>query len=201
MEVCGGHTHSIYKYGVDDLLPANVELVHGPGCPVCVIPMGRVDDGIAIAHEPGVIFTCFGDMLRVPGADGTLMDAKAQGADVRMVYSPLDALRIARENPDREVVFFAIGFETTAPSTALTLKRAKAEGIAELLVHVQPRHDRAAAARAARLARPAPGRLHRPRPRGDDRRRAAVRVHPRRLRPAGRHLRLRAASTSCSRCR
>ena len=130
MEVCGGHTHSIYKYGVDDLLPANVELVHGPGCPVCVIPMGRVDDGIAIAHEPGVIFTCFGDMLRVPGADGTLLDAKAQGADVRMVYSPLDALRIARENPDREVVFFAIGFETTAPSTALTLMRAKAEGIA-----------------------------------------------------------------------
>ena len=127
MEVCGGHTHSIYKYGVDDLLPQNVELVHGPGCPVCVIPMGRVDDGIAIAHEPGVIFTCFGDMMRVPGAEGSLLDAKAEGADVRMVYSPLDALRIARENPDREVVFFAIGFETTAPSTALTLRRAKAE--------------------------------------------------------------------------
>ena len=129
MEVCGGHTHTIYKYGVDDLLPANVELVHGPGCPVCVIPMGRVDDGIAVAHVPGVIFTCFGDMMRVPGGSGTLLDAKAQGADVRMVYSPLDALRIARENPDREVVFFAVGFETTAPSTALTLKRAKAEGI------------------------------------------------------------------------
>ena len=133
MEVCGGHTHSIYKYGVDDLLPANVELVHGPGCPVCVIPMGRVDDGIAIAHEPGVIFTCFGDMLRVPGSDGTLLDAKAEGADVRMVYSPLDALRIAKQNPDREVVFFAIGFETTAPSTALTLKRAQAGGRRELL--------------------------------------------------------------------
>ena len=129
MEVCGGHTHSIYKYGIDDLLPSNVELVHGPGCPVCVIPMGRVDDGIAVAHEPGVIFTCFGDMLRVPGSEGTLLDAKAKGADVRMVYSPLDALRIARENPDREVVFFAIGFETTAPSTALTLKRAQAEGL------------------------------------------------------------------------
>ena len=128
MEVCGGHTHTIYKYGVDDLLPANVELVHGPGCPVCVIPMGRVDDGIAVAHAPGVIFTCFGDMMRVPGSSGTLLDAKAQGADVRMVYSPLDALRIARENPAREVVFFAVGFETTAPSTALTLKRAKAEG-------------------------------------------------------------------------
>jgi hydrogenase expression/formation protein HypD len=133
MEVCGGHTHSIYRYGVDDLLPANVELVHGPGCPVCVIPMGRVDDGIAIAHQPGVIFACFGDMLRVPGSHGTLLDAKAQGADVRMVYSPLDALRIARENPDRDVVFFAIGFETTAPSTALTLKRARAEGVGNFL--------------------------------------------------------------------
>ncbi len=129
MEVCGGHTHSIYRYGVDDLLPENVELVHGPGCPVCVIPMGRVDDGIAIAREPGVIFTCFGDMLRVPGSDGTLLDAKARGADIRMVYSPLDALRIAKAEPDREVVFFAIGFETTAPSTALTLMRARAEGV------------------------------------------------------------------------
>ncbi|MGI8921246.1 MAG: hydrogenase formation protein HypD [Solirubrobacteraceae bacterium] len=129
MEVCGGHTHSIYKYGVDDLLPSNVELVHGPGCPVCVIPMGRVDDGIAIAHEPNVIFACFGDMLRVPGSNGTLLEAKARGADVRMVYSPLDALRIAKQNPDRDVVFFAIGFETTAPSTALTLKRARAEGV------------------------------------------------------------------------
>jgi hydrogenase expression/formation protein HypD len=130
MEVCGGHTHSIYKYGVDDLLPENVELVHGPGCPVCVIPMGRVDDGIAIARQEGVILTCFGDMMRVPGSTGTLLEAKAEGADVRMVYSPLDALRIAKANPDREVVFFAIGFETTAPSTALTLKRAKAEGVA-----------------------------------------------------------------------
>jgi hydrogenase expression/formation protein HypD len=130
MEVCGGHTHSIYKYGVDDLLPANVELVHGPGCPVCVIPMGRVDDGIAIAHREGVIFTCFGDMMRVPGSNGSLLEAKAAGADIRMVYSPLDALRIAKQNPDREVVFFAIGFETTAPSTALTLKRARAERVA-----------------------------------------------------------------------
>jgi hydrogenase expression/formation protein HypD len=129
MEVCGGHTHSIYRYGVDDLLPENVELVHGPGCPVCVIPMGRLDDAISLAHQPNVIFTCFGDMLRVPGSHGTLLDAKAEGADVRMVYSPLDALRMARENPDRDVIFFAIGFETTAPSTALTLKRARAEGI------------------------------------------------------------------------
>jgi hydrogenase expression/formation protein HypD len=129
MEVCGGHTHAIYKFGVDDLLPENVELIHGPGCPVCVIPMGRVDDGIAVARQAEVIFTCFGDMLRVPGGNGTLLDAKARGADIRMVYSPLDALRIARENPEREIVFFAVGFETTAPSTALTLMRAKAEGI------------------------------------------------------------------------
>ncbi len=129
MEVCGGHTHTIYKHGIEAHLPDNVELVHGPGCPVCVIPMGRVDDGIAIAKRPGVIFTCFGDMMRVPGGDGSLLDAKAEGADVRFVYSPLDALKIARENPDREVVFYAIGFETTAPSTALTLMRAKAEDI------------------------------------------------------------------------
>jgi hydrogenase expression/formation protein HypD len=129
MEVCGGHTHSIYKYGLDDLLPENVELVHGPGCPVCVIPMGRVDDGIALARDNDVIFTCFGDMMRVPGSEKTFTEVKAEGADIRMVYSPLDALRIAKQNPDQEVVFFAIGFETTAPSTALTLKRAKAEGV------------------------------------------------------------------------
>ena len=119
MEVCGGHTHSIYKYGIDDLLPENVELVHGPGCPVCVIPMGRVDDGIAMATENDIIFACFGDMMRVPGSEKTLTEAKADGADIRMVYSPLDALRLAKQNPDRQVVFFAIGFETTAPLRAL----------------------------------------------------------------------------------
>jgi len=129
MEICGGHTHAIYRHGIEDLLPAEIQLVHGPGCPVCVIPMGRQDDALAIAQEPGVIFTTFGDMLRVPSTNGSLLDAKAQGADVRMVYSPLDALRLARENPDREVVFFAIGFETTAPSTALTLLRARTEGV------------------------------------------------------------------------
>jgi hydrogenase expression/formation protein HypD len=129
MEVCGGHTHTIYKHGIEDHLPETVELVHGPGCPVCVIPMGRVDDGITIARRDNVIFTCFGDMMRVPGGDGSLLDAKAQGADVRFVYSPLDALKIARNNPDKDVVFYAIGFETTAPSTALTLMRAKAEGL------------------------------------------------------------------------
>jgi hydrogenase expression/formation protein HypD len=134
MEVCGGHTHAIYKHGIEDHLPDSIELVHGPGCPVCVIPMGRVDDGISIARRGDVIFTCFGDMMRVPGGDGSLLDAKAQGADVRFVYSPLDALKIARENPERQVVFYAIGFETTAPSTALTLMRAKAEGLPNFTV-------------------------------------------------------------------
>ena len=134
MEVCGGHTHTIYRHGIEDLLPAEVELVHGPGCPVCVIPMGRQDDAIAIAERNEVIFTTFGDMLRVPASHGSLLDAKARGADVRIVYSPLDALRIARENPDREVVFFAIGFETTAPSTAVTLLRARAERVANFAV-------------------------------------------------------------------
>ncbi|MEV6815357.1 hydrogenase formation protein HypD [Micromonospora sp. NPDC051296] len=129
MEVCGGHTHTIYKHGIEDYLPENISLVHGPGCPVCVIPMGRVDDAIAIANEPGVIMTAFGDMMRVPGGTGSFLDAKAAGADIRMVYSPLDALKIARTNPDRRVVFMAIGFETTSPSTAMTVLRAAAEGI------------------------------------------------------------------------
>ncbi len=135
MEVCGGHTHTIYRYGVADLLPSNVELVHGPGCPVCVIPMGRVDDAIAIAKQPRVILTCFGDMMRVPGGTGSLTEAKAAGADVRMVYSPLDALRIAQANREREVVFFAVGFETTAPSTALTILRAQAERVSNFSVY------------------------------------------------------------------
>jgi len=128
MEVCGGHTHTIYRHGIEHVLPASVELVHGPGCPVCVIPMGRVDDAIAVSENPGVIFTSFGDMMRVPGSNGNLLEAKARGADIRFVYSPLDSLKIAMENPDREVVFFAVGFETTAPSTALTLLKAREHG-------------------------------------------------------------------------
>jgi hydrogenase expression/formation protein HypD len=129
MEVCGGHTHTIYRHGIEHVLPTSVELVHGPGCPVCVIPMGRIDDAIAVAEEPGVIFTSFGDMMRVPGSKGNLLGAKARGADVRFVYSPLDALRIASENPERQVVFFAVGFETTAPSTAATLLRARQDQV------------------------------------------------------------------------
>jgi len=134
MEVCGGHTHTIYKHGIEDVLPSSIDLIHGPGCPVCVIPMGRVDDAIAIAERPEVIFTTFGDMMRVPGGSGSLLDAKARGAGVRMVYSPLDAPKIARENPGRDVVFFAIGFETTAPSTALTLLRARDEQLSNFFV-------------------------------------------------------------------
>lgn len=134
MEVCGGHTHTIYRHGIEHVLPPSVELVHGPGCPVCVIPMGRIDDAIALAEDHDVTFTTFGDMMRVPGSSGSLLDAKARGADVRFVYSPLDALRIAREMPDRQVVFFAVGFETTAPSTAVTVLRARQERIANFSV-------------------------------------------------------------------
>src|ERR671930_2817389 len=134
MEFCGGHTHTIYKHGIEHVLPPEVDLIHGPGCPVCVIPMGRVDDAIAIAERSEVIFATFGDMMRVPGGNGSLLEAKARGADVRMVYSPLDALKLARDRPDREVVFFAIGFETTAPSTALTVKRARELGVANFSV-------------------------------------------------------------------
>jgi hydrogenase expression/formation protein HypD len=129
MEVCGGHTHTIFKYGIEDLLPPNIEMIHGPGCPVCVIPLGRVDDSISIALRPGVIFATFGDMMRVPGSKTNLLDARAAGADVRMVYSPLDALSMARKNPDREVVFLALGFETTAPSTAMTVLQAAKDGV------------------------------------------------------------------------
>jgi hydrogenase expression/formation protein HypD len=134
MEVCGGHTHAIYRFGLTDLLPPNIELVHGPGCPVCVLPMGRIDDGLSIAEDPSVIFAAFGDMMRVPGTRGSPLEYKARGMDVRIVYSPSDALQLARRNRDRHVMFFAIGFETTAPSTALTIKRAHAEGIANFSV-------------------------------------------------------------------
>jgi hydrogenase expression/formation protein HypD len=129
MEVCGGHTHAIFKFGIETMLPEAIELVHGPGCPVCVLPMGRVDDCVALAETPGVIFTTFGDAMRVPGSKKSLLQAKAEGADVRMVYSPLDALGLARKHPDRQVVFFGLGFETTMPSTALTILQAEREGI------------------------------------------------------------------------
>src|SRR5688500_5997520 len=125
MEVCGGHTHAFYRFALGDLLPPNVELIHGPGCPVCVLPMGRVDTGISLAVEHHAIVAVFGDVMRVPGRGGSPLQHVARGADVRVIYSPLDALDLARREPDRHVVFFAIGFETTAPSTALTILRAR----------------------------------------------------------------------------
>ncbi len=130
MEFCGGHTHAISRYGVTDLLPANVRMVHGPGCPVCVLPIGRVDMAIELALEHGVILCTYGDCLRVPASDGlSLMKAKARGGDVRMVYSSADALKIAQDNPGRQVVFFAIGFETTTPPTAVVIRQAAALGL------------------------------------------------------------------------
>ena len=129
MEVCGGHTHSIFRFGLAELLPKSIEFVHGPGCPVCVLPIGVVDDCISIAMRPEVVFTTFGDAMRVPGSRMSLLTAKAAGADVRMVYSPLDALALARALPEREVVFFGLGFETTMPSTAMTVQQAAREGV------------------------------------------------------------------------
>lgn len=129
MEFCGGHTHTIFRYGLEQLLPESIELVHGPGCPVCVLPVGRVDDCVVLAERSEVIFTTFGDAMRVPGSRKSLLQSKAEGADVRMVYSPMDALDLARNNPHREVVFFGLGFETTMPSTALTVLQAAREGI------------------------------------------------------------------------
>jgi hydrogenase expression/formation protein HypD len=129
MEICGGHTHAIFKSGLESLLPEEIELVHGPGCPVCIMPRGKLDEAIAIAQNPNVILTTFGDAMRVPGSKQNLLQAKALGSDIRLVYSPLDSLKIAQANPDKAIVFFGIGFETTAPSTALTVLQAEKEGI------------------------------------------------------------------------
>ena len=136
MEVCGGQTHTIVKYGIDRLLPSEVELVHGPGCPVCVTSLEMIDKAHAIARRPGVIFCSFGDMLRVPGSDSDLLVLKSRGADVRVVYSPIDCLKIARANPDKKVVFFAIGFETTAPGNAMAVWQAKEQGVTNFSVLV-----------------------------------------------------------------
>ena len=136
MEVCGGQTHTIVKYGIDHMIPPEVELVHGPGCPVCVTSLEMIDKAHAIARRPDVIFTSFGDMLRVPGSDSDLLVLKSRGADIRVVYSPIDALKIARANPDKKVVFFAIGFETTAPGNAMAVFQARQQGIKNFSVLV-----------------------------------------------------------------
>ena len=199
MEVCGGHTHSIYKYGIDDLLPENVELVHGPGCPVCVIPMGRVDDGIAMATENDIIFTCFGDMMRVPGSEKTLTDAKADGR-----RHP-DGLLAARRAAAREAEPGSRGRllrDRLRDHRALDGSDPEAgqgRGGHQLLLHVQPRHDRAAAAGAARFARPAPRRLHRPGPRLDRRRLPGPSSSSPRTTASRSSSRASSRSTSCTR--
>ena len=136
MEVCGGQTHAIVRFGLDELLPDELRLIHGPGCPVCVTPIEMIDRAIAIAGRPGVIFCSFGDMLRVPGSERDLLSVKSAGGDVRVVYSPMDAVELARRNPDREVVFFAIGFETTAPANAMAVAQAKRLGLKNFSVLV-----------------------------------------------------------------
>jgi hydrogenase expression/formation protein HypD len=136
MEVCGGQTHAIVRFGIDELLPPQITLVHGPGCPVCVTPVEIIDKALDIATRPGVIFTSFGDMLRVPGTKGDLLSVKARGGDVRIVYSPLDALKLAQANPDKEVVFFAVGFETTAPANAMAVYRARQLGVSNFSILV-----------------------------------------------------------------
>lgn len=140
MEICGGQTHSIVRFGIDQLLPNQIELVHGPGCPVCVTPIGKIDQAIALSHRPDTILTSFGDMLRVPGSQSDLLRARSEGANVRIVYSPLDAVELAAQNPDRQVVFFAVGFETTAPANALAVKTAFQRGLTNfsmLVAHVR----------------------------------------------------------------
>src|ERR1700745_12500 len=136
MEVCGGQTHSIFKYGIDRLLPSEIELVHGPGCPVCVTSLEMIDKAHSIAQRPDVIFCSFADMLRVPGSHDDLLILKSRGADIRVVYSPIDCLKIARANPDKKVVFFAIGFETTAPANAMSVFQAQKQGIKNFSIFV-----------------------------------------------------------------
>jgi hydrogenase expression/formation protein HypD len=153
MEICGGQTHAIMHYGLDQLLPPQIELVHGPGCPVCVTPLAQIDKALAIAALPDVIFTSYGDMLRVPGSERDLLSVRAAGGDVRAVYSPLDAVALARKHPDKQVVFFAIGFETTAPANAMAVAQAQALGLTNFSVLVS--HVRVPPAMAAILAAPA----------------------------------------------
>lgn len=152
MEICGGQTHSIVRSGLDQLLPPEIELVHGPGCPVCVTPLEQIDKALAIAARPEVIFTSYGDMLRVPGSGKDLFSVRAAGGDVRVVYSPLDAIRLAEQNPDRQVVFFAIGFETTAPANAMSVLQAQAKGLENFSVLVS--HVRVPPAMRAILSSP-----------------------------------------------
>ena len=139
MEICGGQTHSIVKFGIDELLPKEITLIHGPGCPVCVTPLELIDKAVELAGRPNVIFCSFGDMMRVPGSRKNLLAVKSEGGDVRIVYAPIDAVHLAKDNPDREVVFFAVGFETTAPANAMAVHYARSRSVANfsmLVSHV-----------------------------------------------------------------
>ncbi len=136
MEVCGGHTHSIMKFGLPQLMPKNINFIHGPGCPVCIMPKERIDHAYVLAMQPDVILVTLGDMIKVPGSNGSLQDARAKGADVRFVYSPMECLKIAQENPEKKVIFFAIGFETTTPMTAVLLDQVIKQGIENILFHI-----------------------------------------------------------------
>ena len=193
MEVCGGHTHTIYRHGIKDLLPDQVELVHGPGCPVCVLPMGRVDEGIAIAERPEVIFTCFGDMMRVPGSKGNLLEVKAEGADIRMVYSPLGRPADRAREPRPRSRLLRHRVRDHGPFHGAHVAAGEEGGHRELLRVLQPRHHRAAGACAPGLAGSAPRRLHRAWARLDGDRVPPLRVHARRLRQAVRGGGVRAA--------
>ena len=192
MEVCGGHTHTIYRHGIEHVLPASVELVHGPGCPVCVIPMGRVDDAIAVAKTPGVIFTSFGDMMRVPGSQGNLLQAKAEGADVRFVYSPLDALKIAVENPDARRRVLRRRLRDDGALHRAHPAAGEGQGGHELQRLLQPRHHRPAPQGHPRVTRPPPQRVPRARPRVHGGRPASLPLRAGRVRPAPGHGGLRA---------
>jgi len=136
MEVCGGHTHSIMKYGIPQMMPKNINFIHGPGCPVCIMPKERIDHAYVLAMQPDVILVTLGDMIKVPGSNGSLQDARAKGADVRFVYSPMECIKIAEEHPDKKVIFFAIGFETTTPMTAVLLDQVIKQGIGNILFHI-----------------------------------------------------------------
>ncbi len=202
MEFCGGHTHAIARYGLNDLLPPNVNMIHGPGCPVCVLPIGRIDNAIALAERPGLILCTYADTMRVPASDrSSLLKAKARGADIRMIYSCADVLRIARENPARDVVFFAIGFETTTPPTAVAIVEARALPPRQLQRVLQPRGDAGRDQQhpgiegRARARYAAHRRLRRPRARVDRHRNPAVRVLRRGVRAAGGHRRASSRST------
>ena len=196
MEVCGGHTHAIYRFGLKDLLPANVELIHGPGCPVCVLPMGRIDDGLSLAAQPDFIFAAFGDMMRVPGTHGSPLEYKARGMDVRIVYSPADALKLARNNPEKHVMFFAIGFRNHRAFHCSDPGARESRRPEQFFRILQSRHHHPRHPSDSRFAGHAPRWLRRSRPCFHRHRLQAIRLDRQGRRQARRSIRLRASGHS-----